>query len=189
MILWGTSIATATTGRTEADLVLLAESGAIRVWHDSNGALAFHPDDLRGLPPVPVQPPLMVVLPSTWTCLSCGREKPLAEFERDTDKPGALIHCRTCAEERADPGAGYLLAAPILGRLRMVVGAGTGYERGGVKDLARRMAYRFGGKVNTHEDQIGRLLRGETEHLTPAVADRLALAVGSSAAGFWGTEW
>jgi hypothetical protein len=51
------------------------------------------------------------------------------------------------------------------------------------------MAATFGGDPEVLRVQLDRILRGDLTQITFVSADRLALALGGSAPGFWRADW
>jgi len=128
----------------------------------------------------------------TKRCPGCGRVKVRSAFWRNARRAdGCATYCKACGHPEAHRPPALLPTAPILPRLRAAVAGAsfTGDPDYGVRRFARQMATSFGGDPEVLRVQLDRILRGELTQITYVTADRLALALGGSAAGFWRADW
>lgn len=128
----------------------------------------------------------------TKRCPGCGLVKARTAFWRNARRSdGCATYCKACGHLGTCRQPSLLPVAPILPRLRMAV-AGASYlgdPDHGVRRLARQMAATFGDDPEVLRVQIDRILRGDLTRISFVSADRLALALGGSAPGFWRGAW
>jgi hypothetical protein len=128
----------------------------------------------------------------TKRCPGCGQVKARSAFWRNARRSdGCATYCKACGHLGTCRPPSLLPVAPILPRLRMAV-AGASYlgdPDHGVRRFARQMAATFGDDPEVIRVQLDRILRGDLTRITFVSADRLALALGGSAPGFWGAAW
>jgi hypothetical protein len=129
---------------------------------------------------------------ATKRCPGCGQVKARSAFWRNARRSdGCATYCKDCGHRSSHQPPALLPTAPILPRLRVAV-AGASYVGDpdwGVRRFARQMAATFGGDPEVFRVQLDRILRGDLTQISFTSADRLAIALGGSAPGFWRADW